>query len=114
MSTKKLSNRMHFPTTPRGPALFRLLHILKHDRKVLSKYYDPCQEAADRSLRCVYRNNGDRDLCQDYFKSVDPNPPLCSRLKDGFPLLPLLNDAHDKTTLLNRPSEPIEIARKLG
>ena len=33
-----------------------------------SKFYDPCQEAADRSLRCVYRNGGDKSLCHDYFK----------------------------------------------
>ena len=33
-----------------------------------SEYFDPCQEAASRSLRCLHRNGGDRDLCADYFQ----------------------------------------------
>lgn len=37
--------------------------------KSASKYYDPCQEAASRSIRCMNRNNGDRDMCQDYFQA---------------------------------------------
>nr|POE63483.1 cytochrome c oxidase-assembly factor cox23, mitochondrial [Quercus suber] len=32
-----------------------------------SEYFDPCQEAADRSLRCLRRNGGDRKMCTDYF-----------------------------------------------
>ncbi|KAF2481017.1 cytochrome c oxidase-like protein-assembly factor COX23 [Neohortaea acidophila] len=32
-----------------------------------SEYFDPCQEAADRSLKCLRRNGGDRAMCQDYF-----------------------------------------------
>ena len=32
-----------------------------------SKYLDPCQEAADRSLKCLRRNGGSRDMCMDYF-----------------------------------------------
>lgn len=36
--------------------------------KSLSEYYDPCQEAATRSIRCLHRNGGDRDLCSDYFQ----------------------------------------------
>ncbi|KAJ8607625.1 hypothetical protein MRB53_040144 [Persea americana] len=32
-----------------------------------SEYFDPCQEAADKSLRCLRRNGGDRTLCQDCF-----------------------------------------------
>lgn len=36
--------------------------------KEYSKYFDPCQEAAARSLRCLNRNGGDRDLCMDYFQ----------------------------------------------
>ncbi|KAK7565806.1 cysteine alpha-hairpin motif superfamily, partial [Phyllosticta citricarpa] len=37
--------------------------------KSLSEYYDPCQEAASRSIRCLHRNGGDRDLCSDYFQA---------------------------------------------
>ncbi|KAF2153225.1 hypothetical protein K461DRAFT_293499 [Myriangium duriaei CBS 260.36] len=32
-----------------------------------SQYLDPCQEAADRSLKCLRRNGGARDMCMDYF-----------------------------------------------
>ncbi|SMQ52206.1 unnamed protein product [Zymoseptoria tritici ST99CH_3D7] len=32
-----------------------------------SEYFDPCQEAATRSLKCLRRNGGDRKMCQDYF-----------------------------------------------
>ncbi|PNS20641.1 Cytochrome c oxidase assembly protein COX19 [Sphaceloma murrayae] len=32
-----------------------------------SEYFDPCQEAADRSLKCLRRNGGSRDMCMDYF-----------------------------------------------
>ena len=32
-----------------------------------SQYLDPCQEAADRSLKCLRRNGGRRDMCMDYF-----------------------------------------------
>ncbi|KAI5818499.1 cysteine alpha-hairpin motif superfamily [Pyronema omphalodes] len=33
----------------------------------MSEYFDPCQEAAARSLRCLARNQHDKDLCNDYF-----------------------------------------------
>ncbi|KAK8158839.1 hypothetical protein BKA80DRAFT_311712 [Phyllosticta citrichinensis] len=42
----------------------------KFNNKSLSEYYDPCQEAATRSIRCLHRNGGDRDLCSDYFQYV--------------------------------------------
>ncbi|KAG9236906.1 cysteine alpha-hairpin motif superfamily [Amylocarpus encephaloides] len=41
----------------------------KFEGKQLSEYYDPCQEAADRSLKCLHRNGGDRDMCSDYFQA---------------------------------------------
>ncbi|KAK8224769.1 hypothetical protein HDK90DRAFT_498001 [Phyllosticta capitalensis] len=41
----------------------------KFNNKSLSEYYDPCQEAATRSIRCLHRNGGDRDLCSDYFQA---------------------------------------------
>jgi len=34
-----------------------------------SEYFDPCQEAASRSLKCLHRNGGDRDMCTDYFQA---------------------------------------------
>ncbi|KAH0842405.1 Cytochrome c oxidase-assembly factor COX23, mitochondrial [Fonsecaea pedrosoi] len=37
-------------------------------RKRTSEYYDPCQEFANRSIKCMHRNKGDREMCQDYFK----------------------------------------------
>ncbi|KAK7727656.1 Mitochondrial copper homeostasis protein [Botryosphaeria dothidea] len=42
------------------------------DGKQYSQYFDPCQEAASRSLRCLHRNGGDKDLCADYFQYVRP------------------------------------------
>lgn len=32
------------------------------------EYLDPCQEAAARSLKCLHRNGGARDMCADYFQ----------------------------------------------
>ncbi|MCJ1350425.1 MAG: Mitochondrial copper homeostasis protein [Icmadophila ericetorum] len=37
--------------------------------KKYSEYFDPCQEAANRSMKCLRRNGGDRDLCTDYFQA---------------------------------------------
>jgi hypothetical protein len=36
--------------------------------KQRSEYFDPCQETAERSIRCLNRNRGDRDMCKDYFQ----------------------------------------------
>ncbi|TVY91418.1 Cytochrome c oxidase-assembly factor cox-23, mitochondrial [Lachnellula willkommii] len=41
----------------------------KFESKSFSKFFDPCQEAADRSLKCLHRNGGDRDMCVDYFQA---------------------------------------------
>lgn len=38
--------------------------------KRYSEYFDPCQEAASRSMRCLHRNRGDREFCSDFFQSV--------------------------------------------
>ncbi|CCF58670.1 hypothetical protein KAFR_0F00730 [Kazachstania africana CBS 2517] len=32
-----------------------------------TKYYDPCQESAQLSFKCLELNNYDRSLCKDYF-----------------------------------------------
>lgn len=29
---------------------------------------DPCQEAAGKSLRCLHRNGGNKEMCSDYFQ----------------------------------------------
>ncbi|KAK6521437.1 hypothetical protein TWF506_001651 [Arthrobotrys conoides] len=39
------------------------------DSKETSKFYDPCQDAANRSLQCLKRNMGDREMCTDYFQA---------------------------------------------
>lgn len=36
--------------------------------KRYSEFFDPCQEAANRSLKCLHRNGGERDMCSDYFQ----------------------------------------------
>jgi len=41
----------------------------KFEHKHASEYYDPCQDFADRSIKCMRRNAGDRDLCSDYFQA---------------------------------------------
>ncbi|KAG9386379.1 hypothetical protein A1F94_003129 [Pyrenophora tritici-repentis] len=40
----------------------------KFDNKAYSEYYDPCQEAADRSIKCLKRNGGERAMCSDFFQ----------------------------------------------
>ncbi|KJK66936.1 hypothetical protein P875_00127693 [Aspergillus parasiticus SU-1] len=40
--------------------------------KSASEYYDPCQDFADRSLKCMKRNNFDREMCHDYFQVSSP------------------------------------------
>jgi cytochrome c oxidase assembly protein subunit 23 len=49
--------------------------------KLHSEYFDPCQEAADRSLRCLHRNPDDKNFCADYFQYA-PISPALSRM-DG-------------------------------
>ncbi|RDA91097.1 hypothetical protein CP533_6695 [Ophiocordyceps camponoti-saundersi (nom. inval.)] len=39
-----------------------------NDSKPKSEFLDPCQEAAQRSYKCLYRNGGDRTMCGQYFK----------------------------------------------
>ncbi|KAI9053442.1 hypothetical protein LZ554_002400 [Drepanopeziza brunnea f. sp. 'monogermtubi'] len=41
----------------------------KFNSKLPGEYFDPCQEAASRSLKCLARNGGDRELCTDYFQA---------------------------------------------
>lgn len=50
---------------------FRLLLIVidLSRSKSFSKHYDPCQEVADKSIKCLHRNPGNKDLCNDYFQA---------------------------------------------
>ncbi|KAI0193082.1 hypothetical protein EV127DRAFT_425677 [Xylaria flabelliformis] len=41
----------------------------KFQNKSTSEYFDPCQEAATKSIRCLNRNGGDRAMCTDYFEA---------------------------------------------
>ncbi|KJZ80074.1 Cytochrome c oxidase-assembly factor COX23 [Hirsutella minnesotensis 3608] len=41
----------------------------KFETKSKSEYYDPCQEAAQRSYKCLYRNGGDKSMCGEYFEA---------------------------------------------
>ncbi|QKX62669.1 uncharacterized protein TRUGW13939_09830 [Talaromyces rugulosus] len=41
----------------------------KFEHKNASEYYDPCQAFAERSIKCLRRNAGDRDMCSDYFQA---------------------------------------------
>ncbi|KAF3919289.1 hypothetical protein ABW21_db0200125 [Orbilia brochopaga] len=41
----------------------------KFESKGSSKFFDPCQDAAERSLKCLRRNMGDREMCTDYFQA---------------------------------------------
>jgi cytochrome c oxidase assembly protein subunit 23 len=36
--------------------------------KAYSEYFDPCQDAAKRSIRCLHRNGGERAMCTDFFQ----------------------------------------------
>jgi len=40
---------------------------------MITEYYDPCQEAANKSIKCLHRNRGDKSMCADYFQYVERN-----------------------------------------
>ncbi|CAM1511996.1 Fc.00g095090.m01.CDS01 [Cosmosporella sp. VM-42] len=41
----------------------------KFETKSKSEYFDPCQEAAQRSYKCLFRNGGDKSMCGEYFQA---------------------------------------------
>merc|ERR1712000_128765 len=41
----------------------------KFESKSKSEFYDPCQEAAQASYRCLFRNGGDKTMCGEYFQA---------------------------------------------
>lgn len=44
--------------------------MLMTHSKSKSEFYDPCQEAAQASYRCLFRNGGDKNMCGEYFQYV--------------------------------------------
>ena len=60
---------------------------LDESSKNASEYYDPCQDFADRSLKCMKRNGFDREMCHDYFQYVKISNPggLVAALKSEMP-----------------------------
>ncbi|KAI1054650.1 hypothetical protein LB506_010748 [Fusarium annulatum] len=43
----------------------------KFETKSKSEFYDPCQEAAQRSYRCLFRNGGDKNMCGDMLLGIE-------------------------------------------
>ncbi|KAJ0162791.1 Cytochrome c oxidase-assembly factor cox-23, mitochondrial [Colletotrichum tanaceti] len=41
----------------------------KFENKAKSEYFDPCQELAQKSIKCLHRNGGDKTMCGDYFQA---------------------------------------------
>ncbi|KAF2710574.1 hypothetical protein K504DRAFT_466981 [Pleomassaria siparia CBS 279.74] len=41
----------------------------RFENKAYSEYFDPCQDAAKRSIRCLHRNGGERAMCTDFFQA---------------------------------------------
>ncbi|TGO78226.1 hypothetical protein BELL_0074g00170 [Botrytis elliptica] len=59
---------IHILPTPTSPYHIHSTPIAGLHKRP-GEYFDPCQEAASRSLKCLARNGGDRDMCTDYFQA---------------------------------------------
>ncbi|KAL9104072.1 MAG: hypothetical protein Q9163_000924, partial [Psora crenata] len=97
------------------------------ETKEYSKYYDPCQDAATRSIRCLHRNSGDKELCSDFFQFsnlqqtkvvMDDNDLLGSLLADGelgdlvkAQNWPVVVDVCDKKRKKGDNSDPVQVCR---
>ncbi|KAL6708739.1 Mitochondrial copper homeostasis protein [Coniothyrium glycines] len=57
------------PSTPPKTEEWAGSKASKFDNKAHSEYFDPCQEAADKSIRCLKRNGGERAMCSDFFQA---------------------------------------------
>jgi hypothetical protein len=55
-------------SSPPQASVTRQINKIIMSSKRNSEYFDPCQDAANRSLKCLRRNGGDRLMCQDYFE----------------------------------------------
>lgn len=80
-SPRKSSKRTP-PTCQTQPRRNQRQRLTKH-RKSKSEFYDPCQEAAQRSYKCLYRNGGDKSMCGEYFQFVFSPGKCDSRVADG-------------------------------
>lgn len=56
------------------PPLQHLVSLISAYSKAYSKHFDPCQEAANKSIKCLHRNPTQKDLCNDYFQCVNVVP----------------------------------------
>ncbi|RKF82427.1 Cytochrome c oxidase-assembly factor cox-23, mitochondrial [Golovinomyces cichoracearum] len=41
----------------------------QYESKRPGEYMDPCQDAASKSMKCLHRNGGDKEMCTDYFQT---------------------------------------------
>ena len=64
----------HRPFTCDNKAWLRNHFFHRRNSKSKSEFYDPCQEAAQRSYRCLFRNGGDKTMCGEYFQCVSNGP----------------------------------------
>ncbi|RKF77948.1 Cytochrome c oxidase-assembly factor COX23, mitochondrial [Golovinomyces cichoracearum] len=42
----------------------------QYESKRPGEYMDPCQDAASKSMKCLHRNGGDKEMCTDYFHNI--------------------------------------------
>lgn len=62
-------NRPAFTPGSAGARMaWRTADSFGENSKRFSEHYDPCQEAANKSIKCIHRNAGNKDLCNDYFQ----------------------------------------------
>ncbi|KAF1953940.1 hypothetical protein CC80DRAFT_476852 [Byssothecium circinans] len=54
---------------PSTDAQWKGENATKFENKAYSEYFDPCQEAAQKSIRCLHRNGGEREMCTDFFQA---------------------------------------------
>jgi hypothetical protein len=69
-------------------------------RKSSSKFLDPCQEAANKSIKCMHRNGGDKDMCQDYFQCVGASRAATSLALSPTGITPHTHSTADKKLVL--------------
>ncbi|CAD1810517.1 hypothetical protein FOB58_001561 [Candida parapsilosis] len=57
-----VENYKFYPDDPKNHR-----HKYKWAAKEASKFYDPCEESRQASMDCLYRNQDDKYVCQDFF-----------------------------------------------
>jgi len=72
----------------------------RFESKSKSEFYDPCQEAAQRSYRCLFRNNGDKAMCGEYFQAYRDCKQhwVEERRKDSTPFFSFKNESNDQAS----------------